>query len=108
MAGQRLQLNMDDIALGDIEDFEEYTGLPWESLDDLTDAEKVKKLPAKVFTGLALVMLRQDDPDATFVDARRVKLSQIMESSDDPTVAEPTKLEPLNGGKGRQGKRTTA
>lgn len=109
MEAERLQLNLDDVSLGDIEDFEDYTGMSFAVLDQVKDPEKAASMSAKVFTGMALLALRHENPDATIEEARKVKVSQLMGAvDDDPTVAEPTKLEPLNSGKGRQGKRTSA
>lgn len=108
MAVERLQLSIDDVSLGDLEEFEEYTGMPFTMIDQVQALIESGQMTTKLLTGMALLALRQDNPDATIEDAKRVKITQLMGATDDPTQAEPTKLEPLAGGAGRRGKRTTA
>lgn len=88
-----LQLDMDQISIGDLEDFEEYTG---QTIDQIDKAITGQKVSMKVLTGVALLALRQDNPDATIADAKRVKISELMGGADDdPTVAGPVELKPL-------------
>lgn len=99
-----LRLNPDDMSLGDIEEFEAYTG---ETIGALVDVETGRRqATAKMLTGMAFLALRQDDPDATIDDARRIKVSALQGLGNTvPTTAAP--LEPLaNGSRVRAVKRS--
>lgn len=103
---ESIVLNVDDLTIGDLEDFQEITGSPFDKalrpvvvLDD--DGEKVfdeKGRPVKevefnptVLKALVYISKRRDNPEFTLEDARNIKVADFaLEGGDeeaDPTSA---------------------
>lgn len=102
----KLRLNLDDLELGDMEEFEKATGQdimevlkPQPVIGD--DGRPVKdpddpkgrplmqaKVTSRAFVGLVYLALRKDNPKLTIAEVKKMKLNQIdfdMEESADPT-----------------------
>jgi hypothetical protein len=77
---------LDNLTLGDIEDFETASGV---SVTTLTDGGT---LPVKAVVALVWVVRRQTEPAFTLDDARRLRMADL-EAMLAPTPAAP--LEPL-------------
>lgn len=83
---------LENLTLGDIEDFEAASGVPMAALQD------GGTLPFRAVVALVWVIHRQEQPTFTLDDARRLRMADL-ESLLAPTPAAP--LEPLK--KGRRG-----
>lgn len=73
---------LEDLTLGDIEDFEAAGGVPMTALAD------GGQLPFKAVIALVWVIRRQQEPDFTLEDARRLRMAEL-ESLLAPTPAAP-------------------
>jgi hypothetical protein len=91
----KVTLNMDDLTFGEMEDFEIATGLvmsdavktvnvldangrPVPDPDDPKGRPlKESKMTAKAMMGMIFLGLRKDNPDLTFADVRKLKLSEV-------------------------------
>lgn len=73
-------IDLDDLELGEIEEFEELSGV--------SIAQVQSGLPAKAVTVLVWITQRKLDPNYTLEMARKVKLSSVDFAEDDanPTV----------------------
>lgn len=73
-------IDLDDLELGEIEEFEELSGV--------SIAQVQSGLPAKAVTALVWIVKRKTDPNFTLEMARKVKLSDVDFAEDDanPTV----------------------
>lgn len=102
----KLTLDMNEIAIGDIEDFEAYTGETIGVLDKIADGAGVS---AKIYTGLALLALRQQNPEATIEEARRIKIGELQQvAAGDPTPAEPAEITRLREDKPARARRSAS
>jgi hypothetical protein len=101
----KVSLNMDDLTLGDLEDFEKITGLdlmqaltPKPVLDPATgktvpDPDPAKKgrplmaaqIPTKALTGMIFLSIRADNPDITYDEVKRMRDIdfEVVETVDD-------------------------
>jgi hypothetical protein len=72
---------IEDLTLGDIEEVEQYAGIPLASLGD----EKAPK--GKLMIGLAFVIKRRENPKFTLADAKAMSMKEInsLLSLEDPT-----------------------
>ena len=77
----KLALDLDDLTLGEMEDFEKASGLTLSTIQD-------GNIPAKALIALVWIARRRDDPKYTLKDARSVKISDLQLGAD-PTAAEP-------------------
>lgn len=75
-----IRIDVNDLTLGEVEFFEQESGL---SLGDLQDG----KMTAKAVIALVCLVKRRTEPDFTMDDARKVKLSEF-DVTADPTTAE--------------------
>ena len=75
-----ISIDVNDLTLGEVEFFEEQSGL---TLADL----QAGQLTTKAVIALVCVTKRRDDPAYTMDDARKVKMSDF-EVSADPTSGE--------------------
>lgn len=104
----RLTFNENELTIGDLEDFEEVTGV---SITDALKSEKVRdddgnlvrdeetgrpveavKMSAKTLKALVWITSRKDDPAFTLEDARNVRITELDivragEESEDTTEA---------------------
>jgi hypothetical protein len=64
----------EDLSLGAIEEFEDYTG---SSIEELAGLVVAGSLSSRMLTGLAWLLGQVDDPHFTLADARKLKLRQI-------------------------------
>lgn len=71
----KLNLDPDRLTFGDLEDYENVTGVPLMSVFD--SAQGVLKLPAKQVTALVWICGRSEDPEFTYEQARQVPLTSI-------------------------------
>lgn len=76
-------MDFNDITLGEIEEIEDYAGLPVSMIGDVNTAGT-----AKLRTALAWIAKRREDPAFTIADARKLSASQLTEiiggESEDP------------------------
>lgn len=75
---------LENLTLGDIEDFEAASGVPMSTLKD------GGTLPFRAVVALVWVIRRQDQPDFTLDDARRLRMADL-EGFLVPTPAAPRK-----------------
>jgi len=73
-----LDLDISDLTIGEICEIEDLTGMP---LDALGQADKHK---GKMLQALAFIVKRREDPDFTFEDAGKIKMTTTS-SKPDPT-----------------------
>ncbi|GIJ38521.1 hypothetical protein [Micromonospora andamanensis] len=88
-----LKLNPDDLTLGDLEDFEDYTGKTIDEIvkpvpvvddegnrvfDDKGRPEMTMKVSSKSLVCLVWLMRRKDNPNFTIQDARQVKVTSLV------------------------------
>lgn len=88
----KIKLNMDDLTLGDLEDYEDYVGMPLADAlkerpiigddgqvvrDERGRPKKEVQLTIKALTGIVWVVERTANPDFTVEDARKVKVSEL-------------------------------
>lgn len=88
---QPLRFSVERITVGDMEDLEEITGLAFgDLLDMLGKAESggTMSIPIKVLKGLVFIVYRQDNPDFTVADARKVKVSELVLELEEPRPTE--------------------
>lgn len=74
MSGSVVNINVNilhELELGDIEDFEELSGVP------LASITRESGLPIKAVRALIYVLKRHDDPEYTFEDARHIKFHEM-------------------------------
>jgi len=74
---EKIVLDVDSLTLGELEEFEELTGL---TLDSLVAG----RLPAKAITTLVFLTTRRANPEFTLDDARQLPLSALEEALPDP------------------------
>lgn len=70
-------MDFDDITLGEIEEIEEYAGLP---ITDIGDMQKVGA--TKLRTALAWIIKRRENPDFTIQDAKNMKSQELFDLMD--------------------------
>ena len=69
---ETLKFNIDEVTLGDIEDFEEMSGLDWDDLDFSGG-----NIPMKALKALIFIMKRQNDPNVTVADIRKITVREM-------------------------------
>jgi hypothetical protein len=78
MADETIQIDINDLDLGELEEFENIAGVPASSL--------ANGISAKAMTALVYVSMKRTDPTATVEQARKVKLSAVKFGGEpDPT-----------------------
>lgn len=77
-----MDIDMNELTAGDVEDIEEYAGLSFTEMNE-------SGFPGKGMTALIWVTQRRTDPSFTIEQARAVKVSKINVKTNgvDPTVA---------------------
>ena len=92
----KITLDMDEMTFGEMEDFEQVTGLVMSDavkvetvrdpktgmpLPDPDDPKgrplKESKMSARAMMGLVYIALRRDNPEVTFEDVRKLRLSDV-------------------------------
>lgn len=74
----KINLNPNDLTFGDLEDFETLTGQAlMDTFDKVSDGGDLKGLSAKAVIGLLWICGRQQNPDFTLDDAKKVKLTEL-------------------------------
>ena len=77
----KLTFDVDSMTLGEVEEFEELTGL---SLEDLMSGRRT----TKAMSTLIYLQERRTNPEYTIEDARALKISELtVEDAPDPTPA---------------------
>lgn len=68
-----MEINLDpnDLTLGEAETFEELTGLL------VTDLRPGASIPSRALTAIVFIVKRRDDPDFTLEDARAIRFREI-------------------------------
>lgn len=85
-----LRFSVDSITVGDMEDIEEATGKPFgEIINQLTSTNGSLSVPVKTLKALVWIIYRQEHPDFTLDDARKIKVSELelVLTEPDPTEA---------------------
>ena len=109
MEKTKLRLSVDDLTLGDMEEFETATGRdimdvlkPQPVIDESTgrpvpDPDDPKGRPlmaarvtSKAFVGLVYLALKRDNPSLTIAEVKAMRLSDIDFDIDQGTEADPT------------------
>lgn len=74
----KITLDPNQLDFGDLEDFEEFTGQGlMETFDKIGASGDVKDLKVKTVVGLLWICGRQENPNFSLTDARRVKLTEL-------------------------------
>ena len=77
-------MNVNELTLGEVEEVENYAGLP---LAALTDGNSPK---GKLMVGLAWIIKRKEDPSFTLHEAKKLTMEDIntllVDDDDDPKV----------------------
>ena len=82
---EKLQLDIGELTLGEMELWEELTGEPFGSFLSACDGD-LQRLPTRHLLALIVVLKRRDDPDYSLDDARQLHISDV-EFAADPTAA---------------------
>ena len=64
-------MTIEDLTLGDIEEVEQYAGVPLAALGD------DKAVKGKLLIGLAFVIKRKEDPKFSLADAKAMSMKEI-------------------------------
>ena len=72
-----IELDMDSLTLGDIEDLEEITGLAIKALST-TLQQGIDEMPMRHLRGVCWVMLRHEYPWLTFEECRDIKFTAFV------------------------------
>jgi len=82
-----LRLDENELTIGDLEDFEDIVGSPWEDIRPGPDS--AVKMSTKAIKALVFIARRKTDPSFTLEMARDVKLGElrIEPLRSDPTPA---------------------
>lgn len=75
-----LEFNLNDLTIGEIEEIEDLTGLPFTGL--LNEGQPM----GRVLRAVAYVAKRRENPDFTFEDAGKLKFRAVSDTPD-PTDA---------------------
>jgi hypothetical protein len=109
----KLRIDFDKMTVEEAETLEEYTDLSLEDYQKLlNEHQKAGTQPRiKYMTPLIWISGRQDDPNFSMDDARKISLTDI-EANDDspqpnPTEAAPAEAKTDKQGKGKKGKAST-
>lgn len=91
--GEVIAFNPDDFTVGDLEDFEDIVGVPFDEAfkevatkdedgkvirDEKGRPVKTVKMGAKTLKALVYLTKRAENPDFTLEDARKVKVSELV------------------------------
>lgn len=74
---QDVDVDLDAFTLGDIEDFEEASGVTFMQLHSALQNNDYSVLSGKIIKALAWIMKRHEDPDFTLEQAREVSLGDV-------------------------------
>lgn len=66
-------MEFDDITLGEIEEIEDYAGLPIQQIGDMNTVGT-----HKLRIALAWIVKRREDPKFTLADAKKMKASELL------------------------------
>lgn len=92
MADDEVRIDLADLTLGEVEEFEEITELA------LSNFGEGKPFPAKALVALVYLTKRRADPAFTIEDARRVRISELSYGAAEAVVpADPTPLRAASG-----------
>lgn len=70
----KIKLDIDELTFGDMEDFEEFAGVP---LMEAMQQVQAGQMPLKPAIGLIWICQRAINPNFTLDDARKVKLNDL-------------------------------
>jgi len=88
-----IRVDISDLTLGEVEQFEEITGLA------MSNFGEGKPFPAKALVALVYLTQRRSDPDYTLEDARGVHISALNYGApEDAASTDPTPLRAASGG----------
>jgi hypothetical protein len=85
--GALVKLDVSKLTLGDWEDLEDYSP---EAVKALQGKRDDGHMPAKAIIGVAWMALRQENPDATVDDVRKMTLDDIQLEVGDSEDEDPT------------------
>lgn len=86
----KLNLDPDALTFGDLEDYENLTGVPLMSIfGEDKEGNPLERLPAKQVVALVWICGRSENPDFTYEDARKVPITSI-EVDDTKKEPDPT------------------
>jgi len=78
---EKLSINLDDLTLGEMDEFEELSGIKLSDIDG-------GSIPAKALIALVFISKKRTDPKYTIKKARAVKVTDLQLGAD-PTPAKP-------------------
>lgn len=105
MASNKISFNPDDLTLDDMEDFENWTGMSFDEAfaprnvmgpdnkvlkDEKGRPVKTVKVSAKALKAIVTIVKRKEDPEFSYADAGKVKITEIDIESDDDRPEEPS------------------
>ncbi len=79
MSTETIEIDFDDLALGDVQDFEDELGIDFEQFktDPTGMAALQGQSKTKVLITLVWIMKRRTDPSFTLADARAIKVTAL-------------------------------
>lgn len=89
----KINLRQDSLTLGDMEDFESYTGQSLGDVVDIAASGSTTGLNMRVVVGLLWITRRQSEPSFTVEAARALPLSELSDLElvvDDGAAVDPT------------------
>lgn len=81
-----LEINVNELTLGDLEDFELKVGIDFRSIS----GRQAGELPLKALIALVWLIKRKTNPDYTYEDARNIKIETLGTIDLKDTGANPT------------------
>lgn len=81
-----LNIDLNDLTLGDLEDFEKHSGIPFAQLD----STKREDLPLSALIALVWITKRRANPDYTYEDARNTSIRTLKSMDIKETELPPT------------------
>lgn len=91
MADDEVRIDISDLTLGEVEEFEEITGLA------LSNFGEGKPFPAKALVALVFLTKRRIDPSFTIEDARLLRINELSYGAEEVAPADPTPLRAVSG-----------
>lgn len=70
----QITIDLNSLTLGDVEDLEEYCGVP---IMELEGRLRSNRLSTRMLTGLVWIMRRKTEPEFTIAQARELKFTEF-------------------------------
>ena len=100
----KIRISLAELTLGDMEDFEDISGIPFDEIAQMAreakdeEGESKKSLPTKALIALTYISERRDNPDYTIEDARAIKVLELEFDETEEDTGEEESKNPLSEG----------